>query len=150
MDDLQPPTMKALIIESKDPVRHSIADILAREGYDSLHAPDGRAGLQLAKNAHPDIIVCNVHLSEMDGFRVLIYLRQETGMAAIPFIFLSTDTERSLMRRAMDLGADDYIIEPFTSKELLGAIRARMERKRAFSRSQTGPKPETIVPSHHP
>lgn len=135
MTELRPRPINVLIIEDEDPVRQAIADILAHEGYHPLQAPDGRTGLKLAREAHPDIIVCDVFMPEMDGFKVLMYLRQETGTASIPVIFVTADTGRACMRRGMELGADDFIIKPFTSKELLGALKARMARKGIFSRS---------------
>lgn len=109
-----------------------MTDLLELEGYDVLQAADGRAGLALALSERPDLVLCDVMMPEMDGPAVLRALRQDPDMQATPFIFVTAQTESKRIRIGMNLGADDYVLKPFTDAELLHAVSARMTRHRAL------------------
>jgi DNA-binding NarL/FixJ family response regulator len=98
------------------------------EGYRSLVAADGRAGLELATRELPDLILCDVRMPEMDGHAVIAALRATPETVSIPFIFLTAKGDRSDLRAGMNLGADDYLSKPVTAAELLSAIEARLQR----------------------
>lgn len=112
-----------LIIEDEDPIRLNIMDLLDAENYNVISATDGVKGVQLARDHHPDLIVCDIMMPELDGYGVLAELRGDAATASIPFIFLTARAERSDQRRGMELGADDYLTKPFTRRELLDAIQ---------------------------
>ena len=86
--------------------------------------------MAVARCERPDLILCDVLMPELDGHGVLAALRNEPQTARIPFVFLTAKGERGDVRAGMDLGADDYLIKPVPLDELLGAIRARLERAR--------------------
>jgi DNA-binding NarL/FixJ family response regulator len=122
---------KILIIEDDTQTRANLEIILEMENHRVFTAPDGRAGLALARRERPDLIVCDVMMPHLDGLGVLRELRAEADTAAIPFIFLTARGERADQRAGMNLGADDYLCKPIDAEDLLAAIHARLRRTRA-------------------
>ena len=121
---------RILVIDDDDGIRANVLDLLEAEGFTGFGAADGNAGVALAMEQLPDLIVCDVTMQGLDGFEVFEILNLDPRTAVIPFVFLSARAERADIRRGMALGADDYLTKPFTRVELLGTIRARLERKR--------------------
>ena len=121
---------KILIIEDDSQTRENLEIILEMEGFGVSSAPDGRAGLALARQNRPDLIICDVSMPALDGLGVLRELRTDPHHADIPFIFLTAHGEREYQRAGMNLGADDYISKPLDAEDLLAAIRARLRRRR--------------------
>lgn len=117
-----------LVIEDVEALREEIMETLSYEGFDVLGAENGLIGVQIAKTYLPNLIICDIAMPELDGYGTLVALRQESTTSMIPFIFLTAMTEKSDMRQAMQLGADDYLTKPFTSSELLGAIASRLQK----------------------
>lgn len=115
-----------LVIEDNLEVQGIVSEILENEGFKTLVADNGSRGLQLAQQYHPDLIVSDLMLPELDGYGVLQALRQDKSTDAIPLIFLTAKADRTSYRQGMELGADDYISKPFTHDELLKAIRIRL------------------------
>ena len=119
--------------------------MLELENFQPLSAPNGRAGVTLARSEKPDLILCDVMMPDLDGHGVLEALRDNAETARIPFIFLTAKGERADVRTGMDLGADDYLVKPVPIAELLGAINARLERHRQqrveFKAEFKSPKP---------
>ncbi len=124
---------RILIIEDEDDLRDNVADLLELEGYSVLQAADGREGLRLAATAHPDLVLCDVMMPEMDGPAVLRALRARPDTLTLPFIFVTAQAEARNVRTGMNLGADDYLAKPFTDAELLRSIGARLERHRSLA-----------------
>lgn len=120
---------KILVIEDEPPVRTNLLKLLEAEGFEVLGAENGEAGVSLAIQQVPDLILCDIMMPELDGHGVIEALRQNLATAAIPFIFLTAKAERSDWRQGMELGADDYLTKPFTRAELLGAITTRLEKQ---------------------
>ncbi|WP_414543025.1 response regulator [Nostoc sp. CCY0012] len=120
---------KILVIEDDINVRHNILDLLYAEEFNAIEAEDGGLGLQLAQTEIPDLIICDVMMPELDGFGVLKALRQNPTTAIIPFLFLTAKSDKTDFRQGMELGADDYLIKPFTRAELLAAISCRLEKQ---------------------
>src|SRR5687767_109583 len=125
---------KILVVEDTKSVREEIVTILQFENFDVIEAENGAVGLTLAKKALPDLIVCDVLMPELDGFGLLAKLRDETITATIPFIFLTAKAAKEDWRGGMELGADDYIIKPFTPEELVNAIRTRLDKHEIISK----------------
>jgi anti-anti-sigma factor len=118
-----------LAIEDEAEIRENIQEILELEGFDVLTAENGRIGVQLAQQHHPDLIICDVMMPELDGYDVLVTLRQDPNTLKIPFIFLSAKATKADFRKGMSLGADDYLTKPFTPGELREAISTRLEKQ---------------------
>ena len=120
---------RILVIEDARDVRDVIAEGLGSRGWETLLAEDGDVGVALARERLPDLILCDIRMPRMDGYAVLQNLRENPTTAAIPFIFLTGLGERPHMRQAMELGADDYLLKPFTIHELIAAVDARFRRQ---------------------
>jgi CheY-like chemotaxis protein len=130
---------KILIIEDDISLRENTAEILELSGYEVDMAPNGKVGVARAKELLPDIIVCDIMMPEKDGYAVLRELSSNESTKHIPFIFLSAKTERSEIRKGMDLGADDYLTKPFEEEELLSALESRLAKAELLSRMATPP-----------
>jgi two-component system, sensor histidine kinase and response regulator len=126
---------KILIIEDEQPLREELLDWFQFEGFDVFGAQDGRTGIQRACDLLPDLIICDISMPEMDGYGVLMALREDPRTAPIPFVFLTARAEQSFVRHGMELGADDFLTKPVTRAELFAAVRARLDRHKATSPS---------------
>lgn len=120
---------KILVIEDEELVRANLLEMLEAEEFEAVGAPNGRIGVELAKDHLPDLILCDVMMPELDGYSVLSRLRESPETASIPFIFLTAKASKSDLRAGMELGADDYLTKPFSRNELLGAIATRLEKQ---------------------
>ena len=119
---------KILIIEDEPAMRANLADLLEMENYLAFAAANGAEGVALARSALPDLILCDVMMPKLDGHGVLAALQDDARTSRIPFVFLTAKGERADVRAGMELGADDYLVKPVPRKELLGAVKARLER----------------------
>ena len=119
---------KILIIEDNPEVRENTSEILELAGYDVLTAPNGKIGVEIAQKDQPDLIICDIMMPELDGYGVLHILSKDNETARVPFIFLTAKTEKSDIRKGMNLGADDYLTKPFDDTDLLNAIEARLRK----------------------
>jgi signal transduction histidine kinase len=125
---------RILVVEDEEVIRQSVCDILQWENYDVLGASNGMIGLQLSREQRPDLIICDILMPELNGFEVLERLRGDSETAMIPFIFLTARADYESMRTGMGLGADDYLLKPFTQVELLTAIRVRLDRQHTIEK----------------
>jgi DNA-binding NarL/FixJ family response regulator len=117
-----------LVIEDEPEMRRNLTTILRLEKFHPLPAANGRVGVQLAKKEKPDLILCDVMMTELDGYGVIAALRADAETVTIPFIFLTAKGEKPDIRAGMNLGADDYLTKPVAKADLLAAIRSRLER----------------------
>ena len=123
---------KILIIEDDAILRENTAEILTLANYDVITATNGKSGIKKASQSHPDLIICDILMPELDGYGVLQILMRNTDLQKIPFIFMSAKTNHSDVRKGMDLGASDYITKPFEESELLSAIESRLKKKKLY------------------
>ena len=139
-----------LLIEDDRALRENTEELLELSGYSMITAPNGKIGIQMAKEKLPDIIVCDIMMPEVDGYGVLKDLSSDEKTKHIPFIFLSAKTEHKEIRRGMDLGADDYLTKPFEEEDLVNAIESRLAKvellgRMAKERSQGTAGPEDQI-----
>lgn len=131
-----------LLIEDNDEIRENTAEILELARYKVHTASNGKIGVEKAVEINPDLILCDIMMPLLDGYGVLHSLQKNETLKNTPFIFLTAKTERSDLRKGMDLGADDYIIKPFDGTELLNAIDCRLKKmeilKKEFSSNMDG------------
>lgn len=125
---------KILVIEDEAHVREIIWEILEAEDFHVIQGENGLVGVTLAKQESPDLIICDVMMPGLDGFKVLKQLRSQTATETIPFIFLTAKVTKSDRREGMDLGADDYLTKPFTRDELLKAVNTRLQKHAKLKR----------------
>ncbi len=126
---------KILVIEDNSDIRENTAEILSLANYSVIVAENGKVGIDMAKKEQPDLIICDIMMPELDGYGVLHVLSKNPETAGIPFIFVTAKTERSDIRKGMELGADDYLTKPFDDTELLNAIEVRFKKSEIRSRN---------------
>ncbi|NEO82668.1 MAG: EAL domain-containing protein [Spirulina sp. SIO3F2] len=98
-------------------------------GYEVIGAANGNQGLVLAQQEPPNAILCDVRLPGIDGYSILMAIRQHADLLLVPFIFLTACADKASYRQGMELGADDYIVKPFTRKEVLQALKTQLEKR---------------------
>ncbi len=117
-----------LIIEDNAEVRENVSELLELAGYHVMTASNGKEGVSVAQQYHPDLIICDIMMPVLDGYGVIHLLGKNIETARIPFIFLTAKSERGDIRKGMELGADDYIMKPFSETELLNSVEARLRK----------------------
>ncbi|MBN9101440.1 MAG: response regulator [Pseudonocardia sp.] len=114
-----------LVVDDDPQILRALRINLTAHGYHVLLAPDGGSALRAAAGGHPDVVVLDLGLPDMDGTEVIEGLR---GWTSVPIIVLSARTGSADTVRALDVGADDYITKPFGMAELLARLRAAVRR----------------------
>jgi two-component system, OmpR family, KDP operon response regulator KdpE len=114
-----------LIVEDDARLARALAINLKARGWEVVIAPDGRSGLAAAARSHPDVVVLDLGLPDLDGVSVIDGLR---GWTRVPVIVLSARQDSADKVRALDAGADDYVTKPFGMDELLARLRAAVRR----------------------
>ncbi len=120
-----PPVKKVLVVEDEVKIARLVRDYLHQAGFDVLEASDGPGALHLARAERPDMIVLDLGLPGMDGYDVTRELR---ARSSVPIIMLTARSDESDRIVGLELGADDYIVKPFSPKELVARIRAVLRR----------------------
>ena len=116
---------KVLIVDDDDDMITMVQDYLSLKGYEILSALDGEMALNKIKFA-PDIILLDVNMPKMDGFEVCMKIRE---LVSCPIIFLTAREEEQDRIKGMEIGGDDYILKPFSLKELEVRIKAHLNRE---------------------
>ena len=117
---------RILIIEDEAPMRMALKDILEAEGHRALTATDGAAGLQSALDEKPDLILLDVMMPRLDGFALCAELRRLERH--VPVLMLTAKGRVEDRVHGLDTGADDYLVKPFSTEELLARVRALLRR----------------------
>ncbi len=117
-----------LIIEDDSLIRTNLQYLLNKVDYKLLVASNGEEGIKIAREANPDLIICDILMPGIDGYEVKSRLEKDEKTALIPFIFLTAKADYEDLRRGMNLGADDYIYKPFKASDLLNTIELRLAR----------------------
>ncbi|MEJ2013714.1 MAG: response regulator [Anaerolineales bacterium] len=120
--------IRLLVVEDDPAMLVAFRDVLEGAGYAVLTASNGEAALTLLESELPDLILSDISMPVMDGYKLFEAVRQHPDGTAIPFIFLTARGTREDTFYGRSLGADDYITKPVTTKELLSAVKARLER----------------------
>ncbi len=113
---------KILVIDNDEYSLLLISDFLTFNNFQVITAQNGSLGLQLASIEKPDLIICDIDMPEPNGYEVLRQLRQDQTVAYIPVLFLTFETDIASRRRALQLGANGYLLKPLNFNELLSAI----------------------------
>jgi CheY-like chemotaxis protein/uncharacterized membrane-anchored protein len=128
---------KILIIDDAEFILDSTATLLKYEGYEVFAAPNGQLGIKSAFEQKPDMIICDIAMPGIDGFKVLEEIRRNPETESTPFIFLTAFSEKSKMRAGMERGADDFIVKPYTHEELILAIEAQWAKRNRLEKKLT-------------
>ena len=124
---------RILIIDDSASIISIIKTVLREHGFEALSASTAETGLRLAGEEHPDLIVLDRHMPEMDGNDVLIRLKNDTFLSEIPVIMLTSENKMEEIRGSMSLGAAAYIIKPFQPKDFITKLNAVLAKKGASS-----------------
>ena len=119
-----------LVVEDEENLLTALTYNLEREGYTVLTAEDGQAALELARRHTPDLIILDVMLPELDGFEVCRILRRESE---VPILMLTAKGEEIDRVVGLELGADDYVTKPFSTRELMVRVRNMLRRTSMIS-----------------
>lgn len=114
-----------VVVDDEDIVREVVCTYLEREGYATLQASAGRAAVALIESEQPDLVILDVMLPEIDGYSILAELRKR---ADIPVILLTARTDETDRVLGLELGADDYVVKPFSPRELAARVRTILRR----------------------
>jgi len=117
---------RILIIEDELPMRTALHDVLAGEEYRVLTASDGESGLHRALAEKPDLILLDIMMPKLDGFALCAELRQRAN--SVPILMLTAKGQVEDRVTGLDAGADDYLVKPFSTEELLARVRALLRR----------------------
>ncbi len=121
---------KILIVDDDSILRSVLKHTLEQQGYQVTIVPSGNQALKSFAENHPDLIVSDVSMPEMDGFEFCRILRSQPSGQLIPFIFLSARSDVEDRIQGHSMGADDYLTKPFEVKELIAKIDCAIERTR--------------------
>ncbi len=111
-----------LVIEDEHDVRENLQEILEMEDFNVLTAENGKIGLGMAIEHHPNLIICDVMMPELDGYGVITSLRQNETTLKTPFIFLSAKSTDEDRAKGLELGANEYLTKPFTPRDICNAL----------------------------
>ncbi len=141
------PNMKprVLVVDDDPLMRRIVTQSFDRNAYELMEAESGPSGIKCALEQHPDLILLDVMMPEMDGFEVIKRLRSHPITQGMPIILLTALGEISEKVYGMQLGADDYITKPFDPRELRARVQAHLKRSEQYIESS----PLTSLPGNH-
>lgn len=114
--------MRILVIEDENVIRENTIEMLELKGYEIKGASNGAQAIELLNSYSPDIIFCDIMMPQMDGFEFLIWFRNKANYINVPFVFLSARAEQEDRDKAMSLGANDFLLKPFSFSDLFDVI----------------------------
>ncbi len=114
---------KVLIVEDYPATSEMMANLMKMEGFEASIAADGPSGLKMATAGHPDLILLDIMLPEMDGFEVCDKLKKNPATAGIPIIIVSVRAADDNIKKGKSLGADDYVTKPFDPFKLIEMVK---------------------------
>lgn len=116
---------RVLVVDDEPAILELVSFNLKKEGYDVITAADGKSALEVFAAEKPDLVVLDLMIPEPDGYEVCKLIRAQS---AVPVIMLTARGEEQDRVRGLDLGADDYVVKPFSPRELLARVRAVLRR----------------------
>src|SRR6188508_2495752 len=115
-----------LVVDDEPKITQLVRDYLERAGFGVVTAADGREALMRARTEHPDLVVLDLGLPQLDGLDVTRRLRRD---ADVPIIMLTARDDETDKLIGLELGADDYVTKPFSPRELVARVRAVLRRQ---------------------
>src|SRR5207245_10749842 len=127
---------RVLVVEDERDVADLIRYNLTKEGYDVVVAPTGSDALKQAREVHPDLVLLDIMVPQLNGWEVCRRLKQDADTKNIPVIMVTGRVEEGDKALGFELGADDYVTKPFSPRELLARISAVARRARPADAEQ--------------
>jgi CheY-like chemotaxis protein len=113
-----------MVVEDADLIRETLTRLLNREGFQTLAAHDGREALDLLRTSMPDVILLDVNMPDMDGLEMLEHLHTTPAWQALPVVMLTSRGDTHTIRRAMQLGAKEFLVKAtFSLNEMLDSVK---------------------------
>jgi DNA-binding response OmpR family regulator len=125
---------RVLVVDDEKPLRRLLRLYLSKEGFAVTEAEDGAEALALLRRGGIDLALVDVMLPEVDGFEVVRRIRQES---TIPIILLTARGEETNRVAGLEVGADDYVVKPFSAPEVVARVRAQLRRAQGFAAEQS-------------
>jgi two-component system OmpR family response regulator len=126
------PMPRTILIVDDDPhIRQLLVFALEKAGLEAIEAADGEAGLALADTRHPDLVILDINMPKMDGLEVCRRLRGRPDRGDVPILFLSSRDDEIDRVLGIELGADDYVVKPFSPREVVARVMAILRRTAA-------------------
>ncbi len=138
-----------LVIDDEMPLLIGVQALLERAGYQTIIANDSFSGVRMARENHPNIILCDVMLPIMDGFEIRAALEEDPIACHIPFLFLTARVSKADKLKGFSAGADDYITKPFDPQELLARVSSVLKRHQKGQESVRREMDEQIARFQH-
>lgn len=117
-----------LVVDDERHILELVKFNLEKDGYQVSVAQDGKEAYNMARMEKPDLVILDVMLPEMDGFEVCRMIQKDSEISDIPIIMLTARSEEIDKILGLEIGADDYITKPFSPRELLARVKARLRR----------------------
>lgn len=117
---------KILVVDDESHIVELVTFNLEKDGFEVVSAYDGKSGIEVVKAQNPDLIILDIMLPGMDGLKVCRTLKQDPQFSSIPIIMLTAKAEEFDTVLGLEMGADDYIKKPFSPKELVARVKARL------------------------
>jgi two-component system, sensor histidine kinase and response regulator len=120
---------KILVIDDDIVMRTFVVHTLRKGGFQPIEATDGGAGIAISRQQRPDLIITDVVMEGMDGYKMLAAMREDPATATIPIILMTSVADPSGMRQGMGLGADDYLSKPVSAATLLSVVEVQLKKQ---------------------
>ncbi len=114
-----------MVVDDDKDIRRMVSRALELEGFDVAVAGDGNSALTLLEERMPKLVILDITMPGLDGYSVIESIREHYN---IPIIMLTARTETASLKKALNLGADDYVKKPFSTKILIARVRAKLRR----------------------
>ncbi len=124
---------RVLIADDEPITRMLVKLLLERQHFEVLEAVNGRDALEIALREHPDLLMTDLNMPEMDGYEAITRIRREMSLAMLPVLVLTSEEGPGVERRVLELGADDYVVKPFDPDVLLSRVNAVFRRLKVMA-----------------
>ena len=122
--------MTVLVVDDEPKIRRLVRLVLEPEGFAVLDAGDGQEAVGMLQEARPDVVLLDVAMPRLNGMDACRRIR---ALSDVPVVMVTAQGEEGMVKRAMDLGADDYLTKPFHPRELVARVRAVLRRPAAHA-----------------
>lgn len=124
---------RVLVTDDEPITRMLVKLLLERENFEVLEAANGEQAVEIAVREHPDLLLMDLNMPQMDGYEAIARLRRDFTLATLPIVVLTSEEGPGVERRVLELGADDYILKPFEPTVLLSRVNAVFRRLKVMA-----------------
>ena len=119
---------KVLIAEDEETIVESLSFLMEKEGYDVSVATDGRTAISMIARDIPDMVLLDVMMPVCDGFEVVRAVRGDSNTRQVPIMMLTAKTREVDRRKGLELGVDDFVTKPYSTRDVVSRVKALLER----------------------